>query len=93
MTEPLHQPSPTPSPATAARPTEDVAGADPVSYPSTRGRVRTDHDQDSAPGTPRWVKVFGIGAIVLLLLFAGLHLTGHTPTHGMPMPMHDIQAP
>ena len=34
--------------------------------------------------TPRWVKAFGIVAVVLALVFAGLHLTGygfggHTP--------------
>jgi hypothetical protein len=38
-------------------------------------------DRESPPGTPRWVKVFGITAIVLVLLFAGLHLTGNVPTH------------
>ena len=36
------------------------------------------------PATPRWVKVFGIIVIVLVLLFVILHLTGrgfggHTP--------------
>ena len=93
MTEPLIQPSPTSSPASAARPTEHLDAAHPVPHPNPRGRVHTDPDQDSPPGTPRWVKVFGIGAIVLLLLFAGLHLTGHTPTHGMPMPVHGIQVP
>ena len=65
-------------------------------YPDTRSRVRTDLDQDSPPGTPRWVKVSGVVAIVLFLLVAGLHLTGHTPMHGMPMdgmPMHGIQVP
>ena len=93
MTEPLIQPSPTPSATGAARPTEHVDGADPVPYLNPRGRLRTDLDEDSPPGTPRWVKVLGIGAIVLVLLFAGLHLAGLTPTHGMPMPMHEIQAP
>jgi hypothetical protein len=93
MTEPLIQPSPTSSPAKAARSTEHLDGDDPVPYPKTRDRVRTDLDRDSPPGTPRWVKVSGVVAIVLFLLVAGLHLTGHTPTHGMPMPMHDIQAP
>ena len=36
---------------------------------------------DRGPDTsaPRWVKVFGITAIVLVLLFVGLHLTGHSP--------------
>jgi hypothetical protein len=52
-------------------------------------------EREAPPGTPRWVKVFGIIAIVLVLLFAGLHLTGNTPTHmpgssgterGMQMP-------
>ncbi len=52
-------------------------------------------DRESPPSVPRWVKVFGIIAIVLVLLVAGLHLTGNTPTHmpgsggaerGMQMP-------
>ncbi len=42
-----------------------------------------DPDSSSDTSTPRWVKVFGITALVLLLLFAILHLTGlhggHTP--------------
>ena len=28
-------------------------------------------------GAPRWVRVFGIIAVVLALLFVVLHLTGH----------------
>jgi hypothetical protein len=28
------------------------------------------------PGAPRWVKVFGIVALVLIVLFVILHLTG-----------------
>jgi len=31
--------------------------------------------------TPRWVKVFGIIAITLILLFVVLHLTGNSPSH------------
>jgi len=31
------------------------------------------------PGTPRWVIVFGIIAIVLVLLFVIMLLTGHGP--------------
>jgi hypothetical protein len=34
---------------------------------------------DGARGTPRWVKVFGIIALALLLLFVILMLTGHGP--------------
>ena len=33
-------------------------------------------DTGRAPGAPRWVKVFAVVAIVLVLLFAVLHLTG-----------------
>ncbi len=28
-------------------------------------------------GTPRWVRVFAIIAVVLIVLFVALHLTGH----------------
>ena len=28
------------------------------------------------PGAPRWVKVFGIVGLILLLVFVVLHLTG-----------------
>jgi len=34
------------------------------------------------PGTPRWVKVFGIIVIVLVLLFGGLKLFGVGGEHG-----------
>jgi hypothetical protein len=40
--------------------------ADPPPYPDSNG----------GPGTPRWVKVFGIIAIGLVLLFIILHLAG-----------------
>jgi hypothetical protein len=36
-------------------------------------------DPPRYPGAPRWVKVFGIIATVLVLLLAVLHLTGHGP--------------
>ena len=53
--------------------------------------MQTERDGDSGPGsdhrrgtaTPRWVKMFGITIIVLLLLFIGLHLVGGSfPGHG-----------
>jgi hypothetical protein len=34
------------------------------------------HDTRMPPPTPRWVKVFGIIAAALVLLFIILHLTG-----------------
>ena len=47
------------------------------------------------PSTPRWVKVSGIIAIVLVLLFVILHLTGnslggHIPTR---TPATEVQQP
>ena len=42
-------------------------------------------DRESTAGTPRWVKVFGIIAIVVVLLFVVLLLAGgpHSPgRHG-----------
>lgn len=35
------------------------------------------NSDDDIAGTPRWVKVFGIIVIILVVLFAILHLTGH----------------
>lgn len=41
-------------------------------------------DRESAYRTPRWVKVFGIVVIILVLLFIILHFTGLAPVgHGM----------
>ena len=42
--------------------------------------------RDSAPGMPRWVKVFGVIGVVVLLIIVML-LTGHGPDrhlHGGP---------
>ena len=66
-------------------------GAEPLPYPET-GR---EPDSASPPSTPRWVKVSGIIAIVLVLLFVGMHLTGHVPTHTPPASgvEHGMQTP
>jgi hypothetical protein len=58
--------------------------------PETRGSPDTGDDTGAGPdgesttGTPRWVKVFGIVAVVVVLLFVVLLLTGgHGPgRHG-----------
>ncbi|HKQ05645.1 MAG TPA: hypothetical protein VJ464_10970 [Blastocatellia bacterium] len=59
-------------------------------------QTHTGPDRGSDVGMPRWVKVFGIIAIVVVLLFIILHLTGnslgghgsHTPPieHGGQQP-------
>lgn len=65
-------------------PTEARDSAETVSEPA----------HESPPGTPRWVKAFGILLIVLLLAFVGLHLSGHAPTHmGSSGTEHTIPAP
>ena len=33
--------------------------------------------------TPRWVKVFAIVAVIVILVVIILHLTGHAPSHGL----------
>jgi hypothetical protein len=40
-------------------------------------------DHEPLPGAPAWVKAFGAIALVLVVLFVVLHLTGHAPLgHG-----------
>lgn len=43
------------------------------------------------PSTPRWVKLFGIIFVILLLLFVILHLTGNSlgGLHGYGLPVAD----
>jgi hypothetical protein len=41
-------------------------------------------DRPPYPGTPRWVKVFGIIAIVVVLLVVFMLLTGHGPGRHTP---------
>lgn len=46
-------------------------------------------DRGAPPSTPRWVKVFVISVIVLVLLVAILHLTGNSlggpSSHTLPI--------
>ncbi len=59
--------------------------ADPTRYPDTDNDTGVGPDRESTTGTPRWVKVFGIIALVVVLLFAILMFTrgpsggGHGP--------------
>jgi hypothetical protein len=51
--------------------------ADPPPYPDTGDDTGVGRERGSASGRPRWVAVLGILiAIVLVLLFVVLHLTG-----------------
>jgi hypothetical protein len=55
-----------------------------------------ERDHNSPPGTPRWVKAFGVILIVLALLFGILHLTGTSlggPGNHMPSMNHGAQQP
>ena len=47
----------------------------------------------SPPSTPRWVKVLGIIAIVLTLLFVILHLTGNSLGGHIPPIEYWLQQP
>jgi hypothetical protein len=52
-------------------------------HPNTNIGMRPTEDQ--SPSIPRWVKVFALIAILLVILFVALHLTGLAPMggHGM----------
>jgi hypothetical protein len=50
--------------------------------PPTEPDTGADADRGSSTGTPRWVKVSGIIALVLVVLFVILKLTGLGGEHG-----------
>ena len=60
-------------------------------------QIHVEPDRGSSPSTPRWVKVFGIIVIIVVLLVGIVMLTGlggqhgpalHSPPieHGVPQP-------
>jgi hypothetical protein len=64
--------------------------ADPPRYPDSGDDAGVGPDRGPKPGTPRWVKVFGIIAIVVVLLVVIMLLVGgghgpgrHTPSSGL----------
>jgi hypothetical protein len=91
MTEPLTELPRTSANGSTAQPTEFVEPVDLAGDADTDIAVASE----SPPGTPRWVKAFGIILVVLLLAFAGLHLTGNAPTHmpGSSGGQHGMQSP
>ena len=90
MTEPLTDSRRTSFNGTTARPKEDMPTTEPVQH-----LIEDDIEpaQGAPPGTPRWVKTFGIILVVLLLAVAGLHLAGNAPTHlpGSSGPQHGLE--
>jgi hypothetical protein len=59
---------------------EDKHMAEPPPGPHLSVGVKHGRGKQPPP-RPRWVTVFGIVAVVLLLLFLVLHFTGLVPTH------------
>ncbi len=59
-------------------------------------QTHTRSDQELPPTTPQWVKVFGVIAIILVLLVIILHLTGNSlggpGSHAMPL-QHSMPQP
>ncbi len=56
--------------------------AEPSPYPEAGDDAGVERDAGAATGTPRWVKVFGIIALVLVLLFVIFMVTGRGGGHG-----------
>ena len=52
-------------------------------YPDTSDDTGVGPDRGSPPSTPRWVKVFGIIALVVVLLVAIMLISGHGPGRHM----------
>ena len=89
MTEPLIHAS---RPSTSTDPLQQITQeADRPGYFGVNGISEAEADLDTPPATPRWVKWFGVAAVVLVLVFAGMHLMGLTPMHDTPM--HGVQLP
>jgi hypothetical protein len=52
---------------------------------SDGGGTRPGRRGGPAPGVPRWVKMFGIAAGVLIIVLLAVHLAGGgMSSHGMP---------
>jgi hypothetical protein len=54
--------------------------ANPPPDPDFTSTAGVESGHESAPGMPRWVQVFGIIVLVLVLLFVVQHLTGTMPS-------------
>jgi hypothetical protein len=67
-----------------------MADSPPFTNPTETTLADDGPPPSTPPSMPLWVKAFGIVAIVLVLLFVGMHLTGMGPgghmmrSHTMP---------
>jgi hypothetical protein len=61
-------------------------GFDPAPEVDTPNDAGRGLPQRSTTGTPRWVKVFGIVIVALILVFAVLHFAGHGFGGHAPLP-------
>jgi hypothetical protein len=64
----------------APSPADDARPADPPPDPNIPARVKRSRG-DQPPARPRWVNIFGIVIVVLVVLFLVLHVGGFLPTH------------
>jgi hypothetical protein len=77
---------------------EDTRMGDPPAAPETGDDTDAGADGGSTTGTPRWAKIFGIVALVVIVLFVVLLLVGgpHGPGRHMdggtggPTPPADV---
>ena len=61
--------------------------ADPSPYPGEGDDTEVGYDRGAPPGTPRWVKVFGIVVLILVLLFVIMGIASggrHGPGRHIP---------
>jgi hypothetical protein len=56
--------------------TEDRNLADPPAYPASGDDTGAESDPEATTGTPRWVKVFGVIALVLVVLVVLMLVVG-----------------
>jgi hypothetical protein len=61
---------------------EDTHKADLPPYPDSNLDTSVRPDRESPPGTPRWVKAFGIISLVLVLLVVLMMIFGVGGEHG-----------
>jgi hypothetical protein len=64
---------------------------DPASRSNAGDEVPSEVDRRSTEGTPRWVKVFGIVAVLIVLLFVVLLIAGGPHNPGRHMGVHGSQ--